>query len=73
MGGQENRRLIYTALHEAFFTYVKVAFWAAVFLSFPVIAGQFWMFIAPGLYKHEKRAFLPFLAIWRFVISFGDS
>jgi sec-independent protein translocase protein TatC len=62
MEGQENRRLIYTALHEAFFTYVKVAFWAAVFLSFPVIASQFWMFIAPGLYKHEKRAFLPFLA-----------
>ena len=61
MGEGENRRLIYTALHEAFFTYIKVAFWAAVFVSFPVIASQFWMFIAPGLYKHEKRAFLPFL------------
>jgi len=61
MEGQEGRRLIYTALHEAFFTYVKVAFWAAVFISFPVIAGQLWMFIAPGLYKNEKRAFLPFL------------
>ncbi len=61
MEGQENRRLIYTALHEAFFTYIKVAFWAAMFVSFPVLASQFWMFIAPGLYKHEKRAFLPFL------------
>jgi len=62
MEGQENRRLIYTALHEAFFTYIKVAFWAAVFLSFPLVASQFWMFIAPGLYRHERRAFLPFLA-----------
>ena len=56
-----NRRLIFTALHEAFFTYIKVAFFAAVFLAFPFIAVQMWMFIAPGLYKNEKRAFLPFL------------
>ncbi|MBM3564640.1 MAG: twin-arginine translocase subunit TatC [Alphaproteobacteria bacterium] len=55
------RRLIYTALHEAFFTYLKVSFFAAFFISFPYIAGQLWMFIAPGLYKHEKRALLPFL------------
>lgn len=59
MGGQ--RRLIFTALHEAFFTYIKVAFFAALFLSFPFIAIQIWMFIAPGLYKNEKRAFAPFL------------
>ena len=59
MGGQ--RRLIFTALHEAFFTYIKVAFFAALFLSFPFIAAQIWMFIAPGLYKNEKRAFAPFL------------
>ncbi len=56
-----DRRLIYTALHEAFFTYVKVSFFAALFLAFPFIAGQMWMFIAPGLYKHEKKAFMPFL------------
>ena len=56
-----NRRLIFTALHEAFFTYIKVAFFAAIFLAFPFIAAQMWMFIAPGLYKNEKRAFLPFL------------
>jgi sec-independent protein translocase protein TatC len=61
MEGQEGRRLIYTALHEAFFTQLKVAFFAAFCLSFPIIAGQLWAFIAPGLYKHEKRAFLPFL------------
>ncbi len=59
MGGQ--RRLIFTALHEAFFTYIKVAFFAAIFLAFPFISIQMWMFIAPGLYKNEKRAFLPFL------------
>jgi sec-independent protein translocase protein TatC len=57
----ENRRLIYTALHEAFFTYLKVAFFAAAFVSFPVVAGQLWMFIAPGLYRQERKAFLPFL------------
>ena len=57
----ENRRLIYTGLTEVFFTYVKVAFFAAAFISFPVVAGQFYMFVAPGLYKNEKNAFLPFL------------
>ncbi len=59
LGG--NRRMIYTSLHEAFFTYIKVAFFAALFVAFPFIASQVWMFVAPGLYKHEKRAFLPFL------------
>ncbi len=53
--------LIYTALYEAFFTYVKVAVFSAAFVSFPVIATQIWLFIAPGLYRSEKRAFLPFL------------
>ena len=60
--GQEGRRMIFTGLTETFFTYVKVAFWAGAFISFPVIAMQLWMFIAPGLYKNEKGAFLPFLA-----------
>ncbi|PWC34354.1 twin-arginine translocase subunit TatC [Azospirillum sp. TSO35-2] len=57
----QGRRMIYTGLTEAFFTYVKVAFWAGCFISFPVVAGQIWMFVAPGLYKHERKAFLPFL------------
>jgi sec-independent protein translocase protein TatC len=57
----EEPHLIYTALYEAFFTYVKVAFFGAAFLSFPVIASQIWLFVAPGLYRSEKRAFLPFL------------
>ena len=59
MGGE--RRLIFTGLHEAFFTYIKVAFFTALFLAFPFIAMQFWLFIAPGLYKREKKAMLPFL------------
>jgi sec-independent protein translocase protein TatC len=59
--GQEGRRLIYTALHEKFFTNIKVAFFVAAFLSFPIMASQIWRFIAPGLFKREKRAFMPFL------------
>ncbi|MEQ8388000.1 MAG: twin-arginine translocase subunit TatC [Alphaproteobacteria bacterium] len=61
LDGQGQRRLIYTALTEAFFTYLRIAFFAAAFISFPVIASQIWMFVAPGLYKNERRAFLPFL------------
>ncbi len=56
-----DRRLIYTALYEAFFTYIKVAFFGGAFLAFPVIASQIYLFVAPGLYRSEKRAFLPFL------------
>jgi len=56
-----DRKLIYTQLYEAFFTYLKVAFFGASFLSFPVIASQVWLFVAPGLYRSEKRAFLPFI------------
>ena len=61
MGDSGSQRLIYTGLTEAFFTYMKVAFFAGIFLTFPVLLTQLWLFIAPGLYKKEKRAFLPFL------------
>ena len=61
MEGQPGRRMIYTALHEAFFTQLKVAFFGSVCLTFPIVAGQLWAFVAPGLYKKERRAFLPFL------------
>lgn len=54
-------KLIYTDVFEAFFTQVKVALFAALMVSFPVIATQLWRFIAPGLYAKEKNAFLPFL------------
>ena len=56
-----SRRLIFTALHETFITYLKVAFFAAFFLGSPVLLIQIYKFIAPGLYKNEKRALLPYL------------
>jgi sec-independent protein translocase protein TatC len=59
--GQTGRHLIYTGLTEAFFTYVKVSLWAAICLAFPVVASQLWKFVAPGLYKNERRAFYPYL------------
>jgi sec-independent protein translocase protein TatC len=59
--GQPDRRMIFTGLTEAFFTYIKVSFWAAICISFPVIAIQIWKFVAPGLYKNERRAFLPYM------------
>jgi sec-independent protein translocase protein TatC len=55
--------LIYTALPEIFFTQVKIAMFGGLCLGFPAIAAQLWIFVAPGLYKHERRAFLPFL-LW---------
>jgi sec-independent protein translocase protein TatC len=59
--GQALQPMIYTHLAEAFMTEVKVAFFAAAFITFPVFANQIWKFVAPGLYRHEKRAILPFL------------
>lgn len=61
MESGSTNRLIYTGLTEAFFTYLKVAFFAGIFLTFPILLAQLWMFMAPGLYKDEKKAFLPFL------------
>jgi len=60
-GALHGRRMIFTAPQEAFITYLKVSFFSGAFIAFPVIASQLWMFVAPGLYKNEKRAFLPFL------------
>lgn len=54
-------KIIYTDIFEAFFVEIKVAFFAATMVAFPVIAAQIWRFVAPGLYANEKRAFLPFL------------
>ena len=56
-----SRRLIFTALHETFITYLKVAFFTAIFLGSPVLLIQIYKFIAPGLYTNEKKAFLPYL------------
>ncbi len=61
IGQSENQTLIYTKLYEAFFTQIKVSLFAAFLFAFPVIANQIWSFVAPGLYRNEKRAMLPFL------------
>ena len=58
---QAGGHFIYTDLTEAFFTDLRVAFWASFCLAFPVIASQLWMFVAPGLYRNERRAFLPYI------------
>jgi sec-independent protein translocase protein TatC len=68
-GGE--RRMIFTALYEAFFTYLKVAFFGAAFISFPIWATQLWLFIAPGLYRSEKRAIYPFLLASPFLFVAG--
>ncbi len=61
MSDGDTNRLIYTGLTEAFFTYVKVALFTGIFLTFPVLLIQIWIFVAPGLYSKEKKVFLPFL------------
>ena len=59
--GQPNQRLIATSPQETFVTYLTLSMWGGLCISFPVLASQIWMFVAPGLYKNERRAFLPFL------------
>lgn len=71
VGGSQ--RMIYTALTEAFFTYIKVSFFGGAVIAFPMFAAQLWMFIAPGLYKHEKKAFLPFLFVSPVLFALGAS
>jgi sec-independent protein translocase protein TatC len=71
--GETGRRMIYTGLTEAFFTYLKVAFWAGAFLTFPIVAAQLWLFIAPGLYRNEKQAFLPFLVATPILFFMGGA
>ncbi|MBA5776731.1 twin-arginine translocase subunit TatC [Stappia sp. F7233] len=60
-GTERSIELIYTAPQEYFFTQLKLALFGALFLAFPIVASQIYMFVAPGLYKHERGAFLPFL------------
>src|SRR5580704_6114440 len=71
--GEPGRKMIFTALTEAFFTYIKVSFWAAICLSFPVVAIQVWKFVAPGLYKNERKAFLPYLCATPLLFAMGAS
>jgi sec-independent protein translocase protein TatC len=73
LAGQPNDHMIYTALTEVFFTDVKIGMFGGLCLGFPFIAAQLWLFIAPGLYKHEKNAFLPFLVATPILFIVGAS
>ena len=68
---QNSRRLIFTALHETFIAYLKIAFFSAIFIGSPVLLIQIYKFIAPGLYKNEKRALLPYLIFTPILFLFG--
>lgn len=70
---QQVLRVIYTDVTEVFFTQVKVAAFGALCIAFPIIATQIWLFVAPGLYKHEKGAFLPFLLATPIMFLVGAS
>jgi sec-independent protein translocase protein TatC len=71
--GQDGRHLIFTAMHEKFFTEMKIGFLAGLFITFPFVASQIWIFVAPGLYKNERVAFLPFLAITPILFLMGGA
>jgi sec-independent protein translocase protein TatC len=71
LAGKSNDHLIYTALTEVFFVRVKIGMFGGLCLGFPFIAAQLWLFIAPGLYKHEKNAFLPFLVAAPLMFALG--
>ncbi len=73
LGDAPGRHLIYTDLTEAFLTDLRVAFWTAFCLAFPVIAAQIWLFVAPGLYRQERKAFLPYLAATPILFIMGGS
>jgi sec-independent protein translocase protein TatC len=61
VAGAENSKFIYTALLELFVTHLKLAMFGAAFISFPIVAAQIYAFVAPGLYRNERNAFLPYL------------
>jgi len=71
VAGAEHSRFIYTALLEYFITQLKLAMFGAAFLAFPVIAAQIYMFVAPGLYRHERQAFLPYLVATPIFFAMG--
>ena len=66
-------RVIFTQVFEAFFVQIRVAFFGALMLSFPIVATQMWRFVAPGLYRQEKNALLPFLLATPFLFTLGAS
>ncbi|MEW6767815.1 MAG: twin-arginine translocase subunit TatC [Pseudomonadota bacterium] len=72
VAGPENSKFIYTALLEYFITQLKLALFGAGFISFPIVAAQIYKFVAPGLYKHERGAFLPYLFATPFFFVLGS-
>src|SRR5882757_10120245 len=70
--GAENSKFIYTGLLEYFVVQLKLAMFGAAFISFPVVASQLYMFVAPGLYRHERHAFLPYLIATPIMFAFGS-
>src|SRR4030081_1534004 len=72
VAGPENSKFIYTALLEYFVTQLKLAMFGAAFLSFPVVAAQIYKFVAPGLYRNERQAFLPYLIATPFFFLLGS-
>ena len=70
--GPEAAKLIYTGFLEYFVVQLKIAMFGAAFISFPVVAGQLYMFVAPGLYRHERKAFLPYLVATPIMFVLGS-
>jgi sec-independent protein translocase protein TatC len=72
VAGSENSKFIYTALLEYFITQLKLAMFGAAFISFPIVATQIYKFVAPGLYRNERQAFLPYLIATPFFFALGS-
>jgi len=73
VAGPENSKFIYTGLLEYFIVQLKLAMFGAAFIAFPVIAGQIYMFVAPGLYRNERQAFLPYLVATPVFFALGSA
>src|SRR6476660_9903609 len=73
IAGAENSKFIYTALLEYFVTQLKLSLFGAAFISFPVVAAQIYMFVAPGLYRNERHAFLPYLVATPIFFALGSA
>ncbi|MCZ7656689.1 MAG: twin-arginine translocase subunit TatC [Xanthobacteraceae bacterium] len=72
VAGPEATKFIYTALLEYFLTQLKLAMFGAAFISFPVVAAQIYMFVAPGLYRNERQAFVPYLVATPVFFALGS-
>ena len=70
-GDSREIKLIYTAPQEFFFTKLKLALFGALFIAFPVVASQLYMFMAPGLYRNERQAFIPYLIATPILFGIG--